>query len=272
VRSKRTRVLEHIRVRQSDVDRRVCRYCIDERTNRMPATSNALRDRALRVALHEFGHYVAARTLGFRTGEVTIQLHFELGGIAHRGGAKIELAHQLDTTTDVIDYLKKRVVILYAGAVAETLNQHGVVDQRYAVQILHTAGQGAEQDHAKARELLHILRSICHPTTDVVDNVTIQSELDALNGDLWLRAVGLVEVNAGTISSLARNLAGRTNRPGVLVRFDALELEGHPSVQRLPRWTIVETPRGTAVSQRDGKDEPPAAGSDRKGTPPARED
>ncbi len=196
-----------------------------------------LRRLAGRVAQHEMGHYVVARALGFRTGDVSIEILGPIDG--HRGTAALTLPEPIGSIDELCTYLERRVIVLYAGGTAETLPGPGSptkkVDVEEAVRIIRNPGQGAEQDHAKARELVHVLRNASMPKSDVSDDVKTQSELDELDARLFSRAVELVEENAETIIGLAGNLAGRVKAPKTKVTLDAAYLEGLQGVQQIAR-------------------------------------
>lgn len=194
-----------------------------------------LRDFARLVAQHEMGHYVLARRLGFTTGDVTIELLDWRGG--RRGGAAIELAKAITTPDDVAEYLRRRVIVLYGGGVAEALPRYGspskTVDVEIAADIIRNPGQGAEQDHAKAKELIHLLRNLVHPETPPLETDRIQSELAALDTQLFERTVELVEADAGVILGLARRLIDGVKEVKVAFVLSAEELGGLPAVQKL---------------------------------------
>jgi hypothetical protein len=72
-----------------------------------------LSDLARRVAQHEMGHYVIARAMGFRTGDVSIEIIGPIDG--HRGAAEVTLPEPAATIDEVRTYLERRVIVLYAG-------------------------------------------------------------------------------------------------------------------------------------------------------------
>ena len=193
-----------------------------------------VRDYAQKIAQHEMGHYVVSRVLGFRTGDVTLKIMGPFLG--HLGGAVTRLATSTNDIADVSAYIERRVQILYAGGQAQTLPPllpHKTVDVQEAIKIVQ-GGQGAEQDHAKARELIHLLRGIRHPSTDPTDEVAVQAELTAIDVELWNKATVLVETHADAIVSLGRVLASRVKRVGVEVTLRESFLDGLPTVKALP--------------------------------------
>ena len=175
-------------------------------TTKLPA---AVRDRALQIAHHEMGHYVVARALGFETGGVTLTVTMDL---RHKGGATINLVRPLSSMDAMRAYLEARIIMLFAGAMAQTLPSAPVgakrVDLSDAAAILNGA-HGAEQDDAKIRELRHLLRNITYPDTGLASSDRIATELKAINDCLWLRAQEMVEALAETITGLGAAVVDR---------------------------------------------------------------
>lgn len=197
------------------------------------ALPSHLKDLARRVAQHEMGHYVVARAMGFRTGDVTIELLGAFDG--HRGTAEVTLPIATGSIELVADYLRRRVLVLYAGGVAEALPRYGSpskkVDIDHALEIIRNPASGAEQDHAKAKELIHVLRNVTRCATS--SDVETQAQLDELDRELFGRAVELVELHVDTILGLAGNLSDRVPAPKTLVVMTAVELENLPAVQKI---------------------------------------
>ena len=175
-------------------------------TTKLPA---AVRDRALQIAHHEMGHYVVARALGFETGGVTLTVTMDL---RHKGGATINLVRPISSMDAMRAYLEARIIMLFAGAMAQTLPSAPVgvkrVDLSDAAAILNGA-HGAEQDDAKIRELRHLLRNITYPDTGLASSDRIATELKAINDRLWLRAQEMVEALAETITGLGAAVVDR---------------------------------------------------------------
>ncbi|WP_433737452.1 peptidase M41 [Pseudomonas putida] len=169
----------------------------------------AVRDHALQIANHEMGHYVVARALGFEAGGVTLSVSMDL---RHKGGASITLARSITSLQAMKAYLEARIMVLYAGAMAQTLPctqaRKKRVDQSKAAAILNGAF-GAEKDEAKIRELRQLLRNITCPDTDPASSDCITAELTVIHDRLWLRTQEIVEALAGTITELAKALVDR---------------------------------------------------------------
>ena len=175
-------------------------------TTKLPA---AVRDRALQIAHHEMGHYVVARALGFETGGVTLTVTMDL---RHKGGATINLVRPISSMDAMRAYLEARIIMLFAGAMAQTLPSAPVgakrVDLSDAAAILNGA-LGAERDDAKIRELRHLLRNITYPDTGLASSDRIATELKAINDCLWLRAQEMVEALAESITGLGAAMVDR---------------------------------------------------------------
>ena len=186
-------------------------------TSKLPPV---VRERALQIAHHEMGHYVAARALGFATGGVTLSVTMDL---RHQGGASITLVRPILSMQDMKTHLEARVMVLMAGAMGQTLSSTNPVTKRVAkseaVAILKGA-QGAEQDYAKVKELQYLLRNIAFPETDPASSDQVAVQLKVITDDLWARTQKIVEELAETITGLA----------GVLVDAMALvEQWGRPA-------------------------------------------
>ena len=175
-------------------------------TTKLPA---AVRDRALQIAHHEMGHYVVARAVGFTTGGVTLSVTMDL---RHKGGATINLVRPISSMDAMRAYLEARIIMLFAGAMAQTLPSAPVgakrVDLSEAAAILNGA-LGAERDDAKIRELRHLLRNISYPDTGLASSDRIATELKAINDCLWLRAQEMVEALAESITGLGAAMVDR---------------------------------------------------------------
>ncbi|WP_433768711.1 peptidase M41 [Pseudomonas putida] len=169
----------------------------------------AVRDHALQIAQHEMGHYVVARALGFETGGVTLTVTMDL---RHKGGASISLVRPISSMQAMKQYLEARMMVLFAGAMAQTLpsaqTREKRVDKTKAVAILNGAF-GAERDDAKIRELRQLLRNLTYPDTDPAACDSITAELKAINDRLWLRTQEIVEALAETITDLGKALVER---------------------------------------------------------------
>ncbi|MHC8388827.1 peptidase M41 [Pseudomonas sp. MDT2-39-1] len=172
-------------------------------TQKMPP---AVRDHAVQIANHEMGHYVVARALGFETGDVSLTVTMDL---RHQAGASITLARSITTIEAMKEHLQARMMVLFAGAMAQSLaskrSSGKRVDKPKAAAILR-GELGAEQDYAKIRELRHLLRNITYPDTDPASPDRITAELKAITDCLWGRTQTIVEALADTITGLSEAL------------------------------------------------------------------
>ncbi len=168
----------------------------------------AVRARAWEIAHHEMGHYVVARALGFATGSVSLTVTMDL---RHHGGASVSLVRAISSIEAMKQHLEARMIVLLAGAMAQTLPAKSSAGQRVdkskATAILK-GEQGAEQDYAKIRELQHLLRNLLYPETDPAASERITAELKILTDRAWQRTQDIVEELSGTITELAAALVG----------------------------------------------------------------
>jgi hypothetical protein len=193
------------------------------------------RSYAKRIIQHEMGHYVSGRINGFGFGGMSLTI---MGpGLGHRGEAAIQPAESgMDSVEKVRSYLRRRAVVLYSGALAESLDESSLkVENEKAIKIIQTAGMGADQDGAKAREMFHLLRSIEHPETDLSDEARVQAQLSAIELAIWNEAATLIEAHAGAVVGVAEKLLDRIAHPGMPLVMTASELEEFPEIQAIER-------------------------------------
>ena len=74
----------------------------------------------LGVAVHEAGHFVAARERGFEVGVLEVIQPVHQRGFLH-GSAEIMLIRGIESDSDLDTYLKDRIIVLNAGALAQAL-------------------------------------------------------------------------------------------------------------------------------------------------------
>jgi hypothetical protein len=197
------------------------------------AMPERLRPIVRRVAMHEAGHYVVGRTHGFEVGDCTATILDMNGG--HRGGSETKLARTLESLEQVGIYLQQRVQVLYAGALAESLSQLGEVDNNVALNCIHKGG--AQDDHSKARELIHLIRNLMYPRDSSREEM--QAHLDEIDSTAWNAAAACVEAEHTVIQGVAGFLADALMRvklrvearitaaqinalPGIIARFGSL--------------------------------------------------
>jgi hypothetical protein len=145
----------------------------------------------IEILRHESGHLVIGRVLGFEyTGMVYEKTH---------AGAQSNQKPIFSEMAQVSAYLKLRVVVLYAGVMAESLNQ-GEVQNDQAIRLAN--GYQGSDDHQKVSEYSRIVAGIdCGDRT--FDEVWKETE-----SEVWNRAGKLVEKYAKPIVELSRSLLG----------------------------------------------------------------
>jgi hypothetical protein len=137
---------------------------------------------------HECGHLVVARSLGFPTGGIHLS--------AAEAGASIDLLLSLKTIDEVLEFIERRVQVLYAGSLAESLVRKKIQNDAANRLLMSTAAN----DFAKVRELVRMWVGLRHPE---VTESKFQEKLTQVNERLYHKAVKLVEDNAGLIVDLA---------------------------------------------------------------------
>jgi hypothetical protein len=141
------------------------------------------------VLRHEFGHLVAARDQGFTTGEVELK--------PTTGAAVINIIPSLKDLQDVQQFLAKRIRVLYAGVLAQSLVR-SKINTVVANTFLDTT---APNDYAKLRELVRTLAGIEHH--DATDYDDFEAKMKGTNDRLYGDAIKIVETNAELIVDLA---------------------------------------------------------------------
>lgn len=156
------------------------------------------------VVRHEAGHWLLAEHYRFKAGDILIE---RLDGFEnYRGGSEIYLAKAFGECRDVEVYLNQRIQVLYAGAIAESIDATGNVDSDKACAIL-TKGTG-KNDFDKSQELIHVLRSLLHGVPE--HKTACREQIDDLSKTIWEAAIGVVEGLSPLIEDIAKHLMERT--------------------------------------------------------------
>lgn len=171
-----------------------------------------------KIAIHEAGHFVAAKKLGFEVGETTMCL-IDIYD-TYECSVLMETSQRLPDISDIDQFLEKRVQVLFAGPMAQSLVD-GKVDQA-AVEHAMKNGEGRE-DEQKAAELIHLLRNIRYTTT--ADDTEFRQVVMTLSQDLWEKARVLVETEYETISVLGNHLAASVKFGGETYVFSKEQLD-----------------------------------------------
>ncbi|HLL26903.1 MAG TPA: hypothetical protein VKT73_04545 [Xanthobacteraceae bacterium] len=177
-----------------------------------------------RIAQHEAGHYVVARVLGFTAWGPRLKL---ITGGGYIGQAEIALQKTLQTIDEIKSYLRGRAIVLAAGALGESI-ELGRVHRVEAVDIFR--GASAQQDYAKYREMVYLMRSVEHAATDNLEE--LEKQLSEIDGAIWDEAMQLVRDEQELIVELAKMLAAKVSRHDEFVELTIAEIDALPSIQK----------------------------------------
>jgi hypothetical protein len=148
---------------------------------------------------HECGHLVVARSLGFPTGGIHLS--------PAEAGASIDLLLSLKTIDEALEFIERRVQVLYAGSLAESLVRKKIQNDVANKLLMSTAAN----DFAKVRELVRMWVGLKHPE---VTESKFQEKLTKVNDRLYNKAASLVEDHAGLIIDLAVFVMGERDAAG----------------------------------------------------------
>lgn len=177
-----------------------------------------------KVCRHEAGHYLVATKLGFGGLGITVEVNQDG---SPRGASEMSPARSVVGQDQLVKYLKDRIAVLYAGAIAQC-SKRGQVDGVALEQSLKTNSAG---DYAKICELLALLRNITHSnTTSVTDK---RQELTALDSELRTYSSNTVDEVEDALDELEDSLVNRF-KPGIQFAFMAhTDILALPSAKRL---------------------------------------
>lgn len=142
--------------------------------------------RAEKICIHEAGHLISSKLLGFKTNGISIQIYSSIG---HSGEATIILpTSEINDSDKLIEYLENRVQVLYAGVIAQFTDINKNFDNDNAIKEWNNGG--GMVDYAKVRELVHVIRNIKFPNT-YIEKVQ-QSELDLIDKEIFSKTAELI--------------------------------------------------------------------------------
>lgn len=148
------------------------------------------------VIRHEVGHWYVAKSLGFDVGKISIYFKKEAQYESHQAHAHMNIHPSLSSIEDIDDYLIRRVSILFAGAMFQSVS-----DKRPVEKILDTNGVS---DHSKLRELCHILRGIRFPN-DIKAAYELE-QMHKIRDEAWEKAKHIYNSNEVEIECLVERI------------------------------------------------------------------
>ena len=195
--------------------------------NRPAQIPHTLRGTVRKVARHEVGHMIAAKVVGFKTGPIKLEFTDLRGG--HLGEAEINMSRPLRTTDETIQYLNDRVVALWAGAISEAfVGEVSSFDTKLKAACESLNNGGGIQDHAKARELVNLLRNLRFLENKT--EVEHQDELNIIEQEVWQRAVQLVQAEEKLIATIALQLANMVEFTSTKYTLSTEEIASMPCI------------------------------------------
>lgn len=174
---------------------------------------------------HECGHLIAAKALGFETGAIVLK--------ADKFGAQIDLNFSCANIAEVSDFLMRRIQVLYAGAIAQTLRGKTIdpAQCRFLLDGSPPNGGTAAHDFAKLKELLRLWIAIRYPdaTFDIFKTKLKKATLVLSNA-----AAKLVKSEATIIHDLTDQIMTRYNSLMRPPRFEMTkaEINALPSIEQ----------------------------------------
>jgi hypothetical protein len=174
---------------------------------------------------HEAGHLVAAKVLNFQTGKIVLR--------ASQAEAEIILNPRLPDVAAATDFMRRRVQVLYAGALAQSLEKGRATPAMANVFLDSTA----INDHAKVRELVRIVVAMEHP--EVTDDVFATTLLQVAE-ELYLAAQKIVERQSTVIEGITEEF------------IRAKRAARNPQVFELPKQAIDYLPAVRSLQENAG--------------------
>lgn len=146
------------------------------------------------VIRHEVGHWYLAKSLGFDAGEISFYFKKMEQYESHQAHAHINIHPSLSSIEDIDDYLIRRVSILWAGVMFQSVS-----DKRPVEKILETDGVS---DHDKLGELCRIIRGIRFPNDTEAEFE--QEQMNKIRDEAWGKAKHIHNSNEDEIEYLVK--------------------------------------------------------------------
>lgn len=170
-----------------------------------------------KIILHEAGHYVIARTFGFKADQIKICFLYQGG--QYNCYVTNSTARKLPNQAEIERFLEERILILFSGTMAEALSE-GRVDSKTASAALES--EGGSNDEGKISELIHLLNNIRHAN---LDDAEFKNAPLAINSRLKEKAKDMVETEQAVISKFAKELSSKVESGGEEYIFSEEEIE-----------------------------------------------
>lgn len=185
------------------------------------------KDRIIRICNHETGHYIVSRELKFRTGVIKVKITSVQN---HCASSEIEpWTPHIDSVDKIVEYLERRIKVLYAGVLSEATNNKGEYNSDYALNEWRKGG--GKDDYAKIRELVQTLRNIKYP--DITDPDEIQKGLDKLDAELFRGAYSIVMDRLKLIQGVSENMYRKIKKFNVNYELSENEINEIPKIKEL---------------------------------------
>ena len=185
------------------------------------------RERVLLVCMHEVGHYILSKEMGFDTYGVSVQIE-RYGG--HSGSSSFKSWNPyMDSLAKMKSFLERRIKVLYAGVIAECIDEEGNYDGNRAA--LEWMIGGGKNDHSNIRELTRLLRDVDFP--DTVGEVEVNAQLKQIDDRLISETGNIILERIELIHSLAKILSDRVLDYGIEYSLMENELIRMPPIQKL---------------------------------------
>lgn len=144
------------------------------------------KNRIKKICTHEAGHYIVARELSFKSHKISATFYFPTG---QSGESIIEhFTPSINNLKELETYLERRIKVLYAGTIAEAMEENGDYNSDYALDEWRKGG--GMNDYAKIGELTQALRNIRYPET--IEKTNAQIELDIIDKGLFKQSATIV--------------------------------------------------------------------------------
>ena len=152
------------------------------------------------VIRHEVGHWVLAKCLGFRTGDIAIEILRHGNSYGHNGAATIFPEPDISNLNALYEYIGNRICVLFAGVISQTLEKFNINDTT-AANLLEIDGT---DDHNKIRELLFIARGI--KFSGSIHESSELEQVDLIVKECWEKSDHLVKEHRTSILFISEKI------------------------------------------------------------------